>query len=59
MPSSERTVQSSSFSKVTFPGPPHFGSKVTSHGPAMVAPGDSSGKFLPSLRAGPVRKTTK
>ena len=33
MPSSGRFVQSTSESNVTFSGPPHFGSKETSHAP--------------------------
>ena len=37
MPSSGRLLQSSSFSNVTLAGPPHFGSKATSHGPAIVS----------------------
>ena len=41
MPSSGRLLQSANSSKVTFAGPPHFGSKLTSHGPPTACDGGS------------------
>ena len=45
MPSSGRSTSRSSRSNVTFAGPPHFGSKLTSHGPEISGSGRNSSQF--------------